>query len=189
MTFLRHKRSLEVSKLSFGTVLDVGCGPADIIHYFPEKNNVKYVGIDINKQQISNLNKQYPSLDFFWVDVDTQNLPLPVLTLSFDTVLLIAVIEHLKYPEILLEQLSKIVNCNGKLIITTATPTGEHVHNILALFGLTSLEAIQEHKTSAHASYSTQQLSMLVTPFGFKLEGKYKFEFGLNQVIVFTKVA
>jgi 2-polyprenyl-3-methyl-5-hydroxy-6-metoxy-1,4-benzoquinol methylase len=106
----------------------------------------------------------------------------------FDTVLLIAVIEHLKKPEKLLSQLSKIVKIGGKLIMTTATPTGEHVHNLLALFGLTSFEAIQEHKTSAHASYSTRQLLDLVKPFGFELKEYHKFEFGLNQVAVFTKV-
>ncbi|MDR1992693.1 MAG: class I SAM-dependent methyltransferase [Nitrososphaerota archaeon] len=186
--FLRKKRSLVVSKLASGTVLDVGCGPAEIINYFPKESKVRYIGIDTDEEQITVLIKNYPSLDFFWVNVDEQNLPSPVLTLTFDTVLLIAVIEHLKRPEVLLGQLSGIVKCSGKLIITTATPTGEFIHNILAIFGLTSFEAVREHKTSAHASYSVSDMARLVAPFGFKLEKQCSFEFGLNQVVVFTKV-
>jgi SAM-dependent methyltransferase len=54
---LRRKRSLVVSKFSSGMVLDVGCGPAEIVHYFPEQNNVKYTGIDTNKPEIDGLQK------------------------------------------------------------------------------------------------------------------------------------
>ncbi|MCW4024987.1 MAG: class I SAM-dependent methyltransferase [Candidatus Bathyarchaeota archaeon] len=187
-SYLRKNRSLVVSRYSSGVVLDVGCGPAEILHYFPKENHVRYVGVDTNKPEIEGLGKKYPSLEFYWVDVDKQDLPPQVSALRFDTVLLIAVIEHLKCPEVLLGQLSKLIKHNGKLIMTTATPMGEHVHNMLAIFGLTSFEAIQEHKTAAHASYSTQQLLELVAPFGFELSKQHKFEFGLNQVIIFTKI-
>jgi 2-polyprenyl-3-methyl-5-hydroxy-6-metoxy-1,4-benzoquinol methylase len=169
-------------------VLDIGCGPAEIVHYFPEQNKVKYTGIDTNKIEIYGLQKKYPTFNFYWADVDKQDLPDQVVSQNFDTVLLIAVIEHLKSPEKLLNQLSKLVKNGGKLIMTTATPVGEHVHNLLALFGLTSFEAILEHKTSAHASYSMKQLSNLVKPFGFELKKQQKFELGLNQVTVFVKI-
>lgn len=187
MIYLRKKRSLMASKFSSGVVLDVGCGPAEIVNYFPKEKNIKYVGIDTNKTEIDNLNSKYQLQRFFVVDVDTQSFPTPVTDLKFDTVLLLAVIEHLKCPNKLLEQISMLMNHNGKLIITTATPFGEHVHNVLAIFGLTSLKAIQEHKTSAHASYSTNALSDLVTPFGFIIDVCHKFEFGMNQIVVFKK--
>ncbi len=185
-SFLRKKRSLLVSRFVTGVVLDVGCGPAQILEYLSDPS-IKYVGVDTNKSQINSLRKKYAKSQFFWINVDQEKLP--DFNTKFDTVLLIAVIEHLKCPQKLFEEIASITNPSSKLIITTATPAGEHVHNILALFGLTSLEAIREHKTAAHASYSYKEISALVVPFGFTFDQCLKFEFGLNQVVCFKKAS
>lgn len=185
--YLQKKRSVMVSEYASGVILDVGCGPAEIVRYLRNENQISYVGIDTNKEMIEKLKRKYPSLNFYLVDVDHDDLPSPVSNSKFDTILLIAVIEHLKCPERLLRKASELLNYNGKLIVTTATPNGEHVHNILAIFGITSREAVREHKSAARSAYSFQAMSDLILPFGFQVEAYRKFEFGLNQMVVFRK--
>jgi 2-polyprenyl-3-methyl-5-hydroxy-6-metoxy-1,4-benzoquinol methylase len=171
-----------------GTVLDIGCGPADITQYLPNQS-IKYVGVDVNKKEIEALKQSKPAFDFFWVDVDKENLPLEASKYRFNTVLLLAVIEHLKYPDKLLEEVKNLMTDDGRLIISTSTPTGEIVHNMLAIFGLTSAEAVREHKTAAHSSYSFKQLCNLILKCGFEIETYKHFELGLNQIIVFKKIS
>ena len=190
---LRKKRLEMVSKYTSGAILDVGCGPADIVHFlygerhFHSEGRAQYIGIDVSRELVEDLKKKYPSLTFFSLDVDNEDLPPHVSRSRFDTILLVAVIEHLKNPEKVLMKASNLLRDNGRLIITTATPIGERIHNVLAVIGLTSKEAVKEHKRAARAAYSFQNLTDLFGPSGLEIEFYQRFEFGLNQMVVLRK--
>ena len=71
-------------------VLDVGCGPADILAYLP---NVDYWGFDISDDYVNQARKRFGKLGQFQHKqlqlVDLNSLP------SFDVVLAIGLIHHL----------------------------------------------------------------------------------------------
>jgi SAM-dependent methyltransferase len=176
-----------VSKFVRGAILDIGCGRAEIISYLQKEESVKYVGIDSNKELISDLKKRHSFVSFFPIDVDNENLPPYISESKFDTILLVAAIEHLRKPKRILGEASSILREDGRLIITTATPTGERIHNILAILGLTSRQAVEEHSRAAQSSYSYQDLLDLSLPLGYDVEIFQRFEFGFNQLMVLRK--
>lgn len=179
--WLQRKRLSMVRKYAKGTILDVGCG-YDVQHLCSKGS--KYVGVDINKSLLESLRTRYPWLTFLCVDVDNEDLP-PLSDTKFDTILLVALIEHLANPQRILRQISRLLKADGKLVITTATPLGDCIHNLLALWGLTSKHALKDHKTF----YSRQDLAELLTPLGFDIDVYQKFELGLNQLVVCKKSA
>jgi 2-polyprenyl-3-methyl-5-hydroxy-6-metoxy-1,4-benzoquinol methylase len=184
---LRKKRAVIARKYARGAILDVGCGPAEIVHYLHSGQCTRYVGIDANSDMIERLRRRYRSLSFFLVDVDNDDLPPIVSKSKFDTILLIAVVEHLRSPERILRKASALLKNDGRLIITTATPFGELIHNIFAVIGLTSKEAVKEHRRAARSSYSYQDLFDLSMLSGFEVEVHRRFELGLNQLAVLRK--
>lgn len=66
---------------------------------------------------------------------------------QFDTILLLAVIEHLKNPDRILSQIPRYLKPDGKLLITTPSPMGDVIHTIGARIGLFSMEAVQGHES------------------------------------------
>jgi len=72
---------------------------------------------------------------------------------------MIALIEHLKHPEYILEQCHTLLKGNGNLVITTPSPSGDKVHKIAARLGLTSKKAVEEH----HRIYSYKDMAELLT--------------------------
>ena len=103
-----------------------------------------YFGIDQNSKTIDRLRQKYSGITFLEYDLEVDTLDLDSMT--FDTILMIAVIEHLKDPTIILGQISKLLSPNGKLIITTPTPIGGVIHSIGAYLGLFYKEAMADHK-------------------------------------------
>ncbi|RJQ68731.1 MAG: class I SAM-dependent methyltransferase [Desulfobacteraceae bacterium] len=72
------------------TVLDIGCGPADILAYLPEVN---YFGFDISDAYIARANSRFGELGKFQskalTSTDIEKMP------SFDIVLVLGVLHHL----------------------------------------------------------------------------------------------
>ena len=72
-------------------ILDIGCGPAEILNYLPK---VEYYGYDINPIYISYAKKKYKSKGTFFCKkfnrADTKRLP------KFDYILLFGFLHHLK---------------------------------------------------------------------------------------------
>jgi len=96
-------------------LLDIGCGPAGILHYLPKY--IEYTGFDASPQYIETAQKRYGHrATFICEQVNTTNLKEES---HFDIVLAIGVLHHLDDAEAL--QLFKIAHAalkNGGRLIT-----------------------------------------------------------------------
>ena len=72
-------------------ILDIGCGPADILKYLPEE--VDYTGVDMNPDYISDARSRYPDKKFVCEDITSNGLAFE--NDLFDTVFFIGVQHHL----------------------------------------------------------------------------------------------
>ena len=117
---LGYERCKLVKKtVNKGKVLDLGCGTGQ--NLILTSKRIDYgLGIDISDKRldiarkISKLNS-LKNLDFEKKSVLKNNLKEN----SFDWVICTEVIEHIKEDELLLDNISKLLKSNGKLIITT----------------------------------------------------------------------
>jgi len=109
------KKSLQ--KLSFNSLLDVGCGDGvllnDIKHNFFDK---QLAGTDISST-IININKQkIEGVSFFESDISQKNINSD---LYYDVIVCSEVIEHLNAWKTAIKNLYALNNSNGFLLLTT----------------------------------------------------------------------
>jgi ubiquinone/menaquinone biosynthesis C-methylase UbiE len=93
-------------------ILEIGCGVGNYLHEI-ERITSNVVAID---QEISYAKKKLPNLSFLKVDC---NQTLPFANDSFDKILCVHTIEHLKDPFKLLSEISRILIKDGLFIVTT----------------------------------------------------------------------
>jgi SAM-dependent methyltransferase len=130
---------------------------------------------------VSALQRRFSKYRFYCRDVD--NEPLSLGDQEFDTVMVVAVIEHLAHPERVLQEARSYLRPRGLLIITTPTPIGHVIHRVGARLGLFSLESAKDHKMM----YDFDALSLLLKRSGFQVVKYEKFELGANQLFVCMK--
>lgn len=88
------------SKYAKGKLLDVGCG------------NKPYYNIFLNKVD------SYIGLDLSGGDVVGSALNIPFSNSFFDTVLSTQVIEHIEKPQVMFQEINRVLKKNGHLILT-----------------------------------------------------------------------
>lgn len=114
--FFSRSYANEYVKADFGDrILDIGCGPADILLYLPK---VEYVGFDLNKPYIDYAAKKYREASFYYRKIDIQMIEEFGWGNSFDIVLANGVIHHLNDEEAfeLLELSRMALKPGGRLV-------------------------------------------------------------------------
>ena len=109
--FIENNKSLLkiINSVRFDSVCDVGCGPGFLLSYLKCK---KKYGIENDKKAASLASK--------FGKIYELNLNKKInLNEKFDLVVCYHTIEHIKKPELLIRELKKILNKNGRLIIGT----------------------------------------------------------------------
>jgi SAM-dependent methyltransferase len=105
-------------------VLDIGCGPADIVS---QLRDVTYVGLDHNPKYIESARNRYGSrAQFYCWDVTNERVKEFG---KFDIILLLGVLHHLADDEIklMLRHVSQTLTLNGRLItFDPAIEVGQH---------------------------------------------------------------
>lgn len=95
-------------------VLDVGCGPGDIMEFLPD--NIKYTGFDFEQSYILNAQKRFTNRNctFICEDINTFNFS----DKKFDRVIITGVLHHLNDMEVnkLLIKIKSVLKLQGKLI-------------------------------------------------------------------------
>jgi 2-polyprenyl-3-methyl-5-hydroxy-6-metoxy-1,4-benzoquinol methylase len=175
-SYLRQKRISTVRPFLCGDILDIGCGPADLIFFLGREQ--RYVGIEVDGELVQRLRKRFPAHEFYQADVEIDELVS--VSGRFDTVTMIALIEHLSRPANVVKQCYSLLKNHGELVITTPTPLGAKVHKIGSKLGLTSKEAVSEH----HRIYTREDLENLLASFGFVIREYRTFMLGMNQLLV-----
>jgi len=110
-------------------VLDIGCGPAEILDTLPK---IKYYGFDINPIYINSAKKKYENKGKFFckkfTNKNTKYLP------KFDHVLLLGILHHLSDKEIntLMPNIKKVLKRKGNII--TLDNIFIHKQNFIAKF-------------------------------------------------------
>jgi len=96
------------------SVLDVGCGPANILNTL--NVSIEYTGIDLNPKYISSASSRFGSFaKFFNLNVDElSNLNFD----KFDKILVLGTLHHLSDDQVnsLLRTISRLLSDNGELI-------------------------------------------------------------------------
>lgn len=104
----------------------------------------------------------------------------------FDTVVMLAVIEHIEYQEVfkILKNISeKHLKSGGKVVLTTPTKIAMPILECMAFLGMVGRENIDEHKHY----WSKKEMYELAEKSGLKVLKYRKFQGGVNQMAVFEK--
>jgi 2-polyprenyl-3-methyl-5-hydroxy-6-metoxy-1,4-benzoquinol methylase len=99
-----------------GKVLDAGCGDgffSNQLTFFDEVKDI--TGIDISEKAIEMALEKYPKIQFRQASLNK----IPFESASFDSIVMVEVIEHLVDIDGTLEDLSRVLKPGGLLLITT----------------------------------------------------------------------
>lgn len=172
--FLRRKRIEAAVPWLKGRVLDFGCG-AGILAAFVDSE--RYLGVEVDDLSVQKARSVFPQHMF----VNS----LPEKALKFDTVVALAVIEHVKEPATFLYSLAELLEDNqlSRLVVTTPHPSVDWLHSIGAKVGVFSRHASDEHEELL----DHVRLEMAGAEAGLKLVSYSKFLLGANQIAVYSK--
>ncbi|WP_306549232.1 bifunctional 2-polyprenyl-6-hydroxyphenol methylase/3-demethylubiquinol 3-O-methyltransferase UbiG [Desulfobulbus sp.] len=170
--FLRKQRLGAVKPYLNGRILDIGCGSGALAGMI---DPALYVGIDIDETSLNRAKFDFPRHLF-------DSFP-PVVTENFDTVVSLAVIEHVPDPTIFLTSLSQYLNNDrtARIVVTTPHPSVGWVHEVGASIGLFSQHASEEHEKLLDQN----TLFEVGRCAGLVLVDYKRFLFGGNQLAVF----
>jgi len=103
---------------------------------------------------------------------------------SFDVVTMLAVIEHIRDWRALVDECRKILPPGGQIILTVPSPAVDHILAVLLKLRIASGMSLEEHHglDPADLPRSFEQQS-------FVLERWQRFQFGLNNLMVFRRQA
>lgn len=118
VTWLFGRALSRVAHLVQGNVLDVGCGNKPWREVF--KNAKRYTGVDYLGPSATSEASQN-------VDVIANAEHLPFLSASFDTLLAMRVLEHVRRPEVAVAEFHRVLKPGGTIMLTT--PFLYRVHN------------------------------------------------------------
>lgn len=151
------------------TVCDIGCGnPSRLLDKI--QPIIKHgIGLDLDVPSTKAKNLSYKKIDF-------ENQKLPLKSGSVDTVVLLAVIEHVKNPTKLLSECNRVLQKGGSIILTTPSPESKHILNILSFVKLLYPKMINQHKNY----FSLNDLKILLIKTNFQIKKANTFEWGFN---------
>lgn len=172
--FLRRKRFDAVKPYLMGRILDYGCGSGALAGLIPAES---YLGVDVDKLSLQLASTRFPTHHFVPA--------LPQQYEKFDTVVALAVIEHISGPAEFLRELANHLNDypTSRVVITSPNPFIGWIHDIGACLGLFSKQANEEHV----GLLGRTSLNLAGNGAGLKLVAYSRFLFGANQIAVYAK--
>lgn len=173
--FLRKRRFAAVRPYLNGRVLDVGCGSGRLAEYI---SSDQYLGIDVDPFSIELARARFPSHRF--------EANMSKVDGKFDTIVSLAVIEHVNDPTMFLENLvcHLVDSEDAHIVLTTPHPLGDWIHNYGAAVGLFSKHANDEHEELL----DRETLKKTGRRAGLELKFYKRFLFGVNQLSILKKL-
>lgn len=172
--FLRDQRIRAARPYLNGKVLDIGCGSGALADSVDATN---YIGADIDAASISVARAKYPNHRF------EQTLELPQG--KYDSIVALAVIEHVPDPSQFLATLLKSLTSgpDARIICTTPHPSMDWIHFLGSRVGIFSHSANEEHEELL----DRRRLDQIGRDAGLHLVNYTRFLFGANQLAVYTR--
>ena len=129
-------------------VLDIGCGPAEILQYIP---NAIYYGYDIDRRSIDYAKKKYKDKNHHFYCKNFGKKDLKKLP-KFDHIILFGILHHLKNKEIktILDLCEKVMKKKATLL--TGDPIYVKNQNLVAKFLIKSDRGMNVRKKNEYLS-------------------------------------
>ena len=182
--FLTRARLSRVAKHLSGRVLDAGCGYGELLDYLPTCVHSVTL-LDRSPERLPRLQTRLSrgTIHTRFVLGDIGAGEVALLPASFDTVVMAALLEHLRIPGAALRETRRLLKPGGSLVLTTPTPLGGRLHAWGSRLGLTYREAADEHERF----FDYEGLNRLLSEEGFTCELYQRFLLGVNQLVVARK--
>lgn len=148
-------------------ILDFGCGPGFMWdHVVKASRNWDYTGLDFSPESIAALNARCTGNPQFRGALAVSQLPSDLADASFDVILLIEVVEHLRNEHLAatLAELRRLLKPGGSVVVTT--PNQE---NLSALHKFCPECGAVFHEWQHVRSWSAESLSALFQEHGFSV--------------------
>jgi len=151
-----------------GALLDIGCGTNELVKRYRESGG-NGTGVDV-----------YP-----WKGVDhvvENSAALPLGDNSIDTVTFVACLNHIPNREETLTEAHRVLNNNGRLVVTNITPFISRIWHAYAFWDHDQHERGMEE--GEVFGFTTKEMQVLLTRSGYQIEKMVRFSWGLNQLYV-----
>ncbi len=169
--WLRSRRIASIHPFLRGRVLDFGCGIGRLAAFVDQD---RYIGFDPDEESIGQARTLHPGYVF------AERLPHDK---EFDSIIALAVFEHLENPGTVLRDLTARLAPGGTLALTTPHASFEWIHTAGAALGLFSHHASDDHETL----FDERGLRDLAKSSNLTLTHYRRFLCGANQLAVFSK--
>ncbi len=159
-------------------VLDVGCGRNAAFLRAIEPRIQKGYGVDFKVAEF-----QTDKLKAVQVHLGEE---LPFADASFDTVTMLAVLEHIEYEQAILKEIHRVLKPGGRLVLTVPSVWAQPVLEFLSYrVGIIDEAEIRDHKRY----YDRQKLKqVLVNVAGFERFRHQYFQMWMNNFCTVMKV-
>jgi len=176
--YLKHVRIAKVLACIQGSVLDIGCGDAPILDHLGRIE--VYCGVELCAELVESAARRYPEHTFLCLDMDEDRIEIEQ---RFDTVLMVAFIEHIYNQKHLFTEVLRHLKPDGRIVITTPTPLGDLVHRCGTRLGFFSRAAEDQHPII----FSKRRFQVFAAQFGLEIEKYRRFQSGCNQLVVLKR--
>jgi ubiquinone/menaquinone biosynthesis C-methylase UbiE len=175
LQFFRFKK-IEKHIRKNAKLLDIGCGfSAPLLTRFSPQIRLG-VGIDIAVGVTSDKQISLIKSDL--------NSPLPLEDSFFDIVTSLATLEHLENPQLLINEIFRVLKPHGTLLLTTPTKWSKPVLETLSYkLKLISIQEISDHKQY----FDSSSLKELCDNAGFSGFKHHYFQFFMNNFAIAKK--
>lgn len=176
-SYLSGSRSAVIAPHVRGDTLEIGCQRGQLRDRMAGRIG-RYVGIDLSSESLDEARRRHPDCEFREVNLDDEPLGYDS---EFDTIVLIAVIEHVFNLKHLGWNLARALKPGGQVVLTTPTPFGNDiVHRLGAQFGLFSRKAVDDHIVI----FNRKRLDIFAREAGLILADYKRFQVGCNQLAI-----
>lgn len=172
--FLQSQRLRAAEPHVTGAVLEIGCGNGAATEFCAAES---YYGFDIDAGTVEIARASHPGFTF--------STDLPAAEPRFDTVLSLAVIEHLPDPGGSMIGWARYLKPGGKMVLTTPLPAFEWAHELGAKIGLFSHDAAEEHEVLI----DRESMEQMLAGSDLRIAAYERFLFGANQLFVLARDA
>jgi len=153
------------------SVLDIGCHQGEFLHSLGDR-----IGPSVGFDPLAAAS----NAGCCRLIAEPFQIPAPFPDASFDAVVMLATLEHIRDKEPLGQEFFRLLRPGGRVIVTVPSPRVDTIVAVLCRLGLADGMSIDEHH-----GFDPRGTPQLFGSHGFLLERRRGFQLGLNHLFVF----